>query len=513
MVKHLATSNEWSNILQLQISTKNALSYTLAKRIRTPNKQDLSDNPHPVKDLGILKWPSAKAHCNNIVKKASRVVNLILRSFCSSNPTRLSRAYKTFTRPILEYSSFVWNPHRISEINTLENIQRYFTRRALHSPTRNGIPYTTRLTTLGLERIGKTSEESTFSPESNRLVFLVVDGLSAPLLKVDPLSQRVKEGDPLVFLCTMEGDNAEKKFHFYKDGVEITSSKEGLLEPSSEPTDPPQNGSLRIPHASFSHNGEFACNYEGKRHNPSIVSYMSKAVNITVEPDNLPSPVLKVDSFSQRVKESDPLVFLCSTEGENAEKKFHFYKDGVEITSSKEGLQEPSSEPTDPLQGASLRIPHASFSHNGEFACSYEEKRHNRWIASSLSQAVIITIESDSDPIQKYSWIPIPFIILLILLAFYWWKKRSTLASQEQFQLREKKEERNDLAVMEPQGGTAASVSPVKDSEVTCSNIQDSFIPSPPPLTKRNLLPQEEEEGITYSDIVFPPKSRLQNHL
>ncbi|XP_026548220.1 uncharacterized protein LOC113429939, partial [Notechis scutatus] len=123
-----------------------------------------------------------------------------------------------------------------------------------------------------------------YSPESNQLVFSVVDVLPSPLLKVDPLSQRVKEGDPLVFLCSMEGGDREKKFHFYKDGVEITSSEEDLLEPSTEPTNPLQNASLRIPHASINHSGEFSCSYEEKRSNQWIMSPLSQGKNVTVEP-------------------------------------------------------------------------------------------------------------------------------------------------------------------------------------------------------------------------------------
>ncbi|KAG8141025.1 hypothetical protein E2320_003641 [Naja naja] len=327
-----------------------------------------------------------------------------------------------------------------------------------------------------MERL-ETSGTWPYSPESNQLVFSVVGVPPSPLLKVDLLTQRVKEGDPLVFLCSTEGGITEKKFHFYKDGVEITSSKECLLEPSSEPTNPLQNASLRIPHASFNHSGEFACSYEEKRSNRWIMSSWSQGVNITVEPVSTqdsdpiwryyrvaitimillvpfafycwtkksillwillesgvpPSPLLKVDLLTQRVKEGDPLVFLCSTEGGITEKKFHFYKDGVEITSSKECLLEPSSEPTNPLQNASLRIPHASFNHSGEFACSHEEKRSNRWIMSSWSQGVNITVEPEFPPM-------------------------------EQSQLAEKKEERDNLGMMEPPASTAATASPVKVS-------------------------------------------------
>ncbi|KAG8141017.1 hypothetical protein E2320_003634, partial [Naja naja] len=173
--------------------------------------------------------------------------------------------------------------------------------------------------------------------------------------------------------------------------------------------------------------------------------------------DAPPSPGLRVDPLSQRVKEGDPLVFLCSTEGGDREKKFYFYKDG------RRRSFEPSTEPTNPLQNASLRIPHASFNHSGEFACSYEEKSRNRWIKSSLSQGVNITVEpvwtQDSNIIWKFSWMAIPLIILLVPFAFYWWRKKNTSPPREQFQLVEKKEEGDLLGMMESQAATAATSS------------------------------------------------------
>ncbi|KAG8141023.1 hypothetical protein E2320_003643 [Naja naja] len=140
------------------------------------------------------------------------------------------------------------------------------------------------------------------SPQSNQLDFFISDAPPSPGLRVDPLSQRVEEGDPLVFLCSTEGGDREKKFHFYKDGLEITSSEEGLLEPSTEPTDPLQNASLRIPHASFNHSGEFACSYEEKRSNRWIMSSLSQGVNITVEPEKIQNMSLKIQNHELDLK-------------------------------------------------------------------------------------------------------------------------------------------------------------------------------------------------------------------
>jgi len=40
----------------------------------------------------------------------------------------MRRAYITYIRPILEYSSNVWNPHLLKHVNALERVQRHFTK-------------------------------------------------------------------------------------------------------------------------------------------------------------------------------------------------------------------------------------------------------------------------------------------------------------------------------------------------------------------------------------------------
>ena len=45
----------------------------------------------------------------------------------SSDPTCLLIAYKSYILPILEYSSAVWSPHLIKNIDNIESVQRNFT--------------------------------------------------------------------------------------------------------------------------------------------------------------------------------------------------------------------------------------------------------------------------------------------------------------------------------------------------------------------------------------------------
>ncbi|KAG8141083.1 hypothetical protein E2320_003703 [Naja naja] len=342
------------------------------------------------------------------------------------------------------------------------------------------------------------AQPDTISPSHNSTFPLSLFQSSSHLLH--PI--REEEEDVLSRILLGAEESLAESFIFYcKDQSDLTITNEGLNENTFNLRTADLN-SDRI---------KCTCRFERAGGWPT--SPQSNQMVFRVH-DAPPSPGLRVDPLSQRVEEGDPLVFLCSTERGDREKKFHFYKDGLEIISSEEVLLEPSTQPTNPLQNASLRILHASFNHSGEFACSYEEKRSNQWIMSSWSRRTNITVEpvwtQDSNPIWKFSWMVIPLIILLVPFAFYWWRKKNTSPPHEQFQLVEKKEEGDLLGMMESQATTAATSSSAKDSEVTYSCIQDSFTASPPGPTRENHPSQWEEEGIVYSDIVFQPKRRQQ---
>ena len=87
-------------------------------------------SPTIVKDLGILIDPQLKFnnHIFDIVKKANQRAILIHRSFLSKNTNNLLSAYKIYVRPLLEYATPVWNPSQLGLINTIESVQRKFTK-------------------------------------------------------------------------------------------------------------------------------------------------------------------------------------------------------------------------------------------------------------------------------------------------------------------------------------------------------------------------------------------------
>ncbi len=83
------------------------------------------------RDLGVLFSSNLKfaEHIASICKKAFCRVNLIFLAFYSRKPSFLVKMFKTFVRPILEYASPVWSPYLKKDIDSLEKVQRYFTRR------------------------------------------------------------------------------------------------------------------------------------------------------------------------------------------------------------------------------------------------------------------------------------------------------------------------------------------------------------------------------------------------
>lgn len=104
-----------------------------------------------IRDLGIIfdSKLSFCNHVNSIVSKASRALGFIcrsLRNFTNIHTHKL--LYYTYVRSSLEYGSVVWNPYYDSHTNTIESIQRKFTRILCYKFNIPRGTYETRLTAL-----------------------------------------------------------------------------------------------------------------------------------------------------------------------------------------------------------------------------------------------------------------------------------------------------------------------------------------------------------------------------
>ena len=75
------------------------------------------------KDLGVTldEHLHFNTHIKEIIHKANNVLGTIKRTFNSRDAADVIRLlYTTLVRPILDYSSTIWNPHQMGVIRELE---------------------------------------------------------------------------------------------------------------------------------------------------------------------------------------------------------------------------------------------------------------------------------------------------------------------------------------------------------------------------------------------------------
>ena len=131
---HLNIISHWSSTWQINISHTKCNTLENGKHpVHYP--YSLSNIPIAysdlVKDLGIHIQPDLQFdhHITNIINRANQRAFLILRSFISRNPNNLIKAFTVYVRPLVEYAPSVWSPSKLYLINSIENLQRRFTKR------------------------------------------------------------------------------------------------------------------------------------------------------------------------------------------------------------------------------------------------------------------------------------------------------------------------------------------------------------------------------------------------
>ena len=83
------------------------------------------------KDRGITynKHLLYTPHVLNITARASQCAKLILTCFTTQNPDVFMKVFIVYVRPMLEFSSTVWNPMTKQNISKVESVQKRFTKR------------------------------------------------------------------------------------------------------------------------------------------------------------------------------------------------------------------------------------------------------------------------------------------------------------------------------------------------------------------------------------------------
>ena len=122
-----------------------------------PQSRYFIDNePLPIetycRDLGITFTNdlNVRKHCLRIIRNAYYKMKQFRISFSCKDENFQIYVYKVYIRPLLEYSPQIWSPHMITDIDKIENVQRFFTKRL---PGLWNVPYMSRLQRLNIESL------------------------------------------------------------------------------------------------------------------------------------------------------------------------------------------------------------------------------------------------------------------------------------------------------------------------------------------------------------------------
>ena len=142
----------WANEWQLSISVSKCCVLNVGKATRSTcfNIDGISlPVVSSTRDLGVIVSHdlSPVLHISNIVAKAHKRTSAIYRAFTCRNVEILVRAFLTYVRPIVEHDSIIWSPYTVKDIESIESVQRRFTKRL---PGFHSLPYAERLKRLKL---------------------------------------------------------------------------------------------------------------------------------------------------------------------------------------------------------------------------------------------------------------------------------------------------------------------------------------------------------------------------
>ena len=125
---------EWAALWQLQLSVSKC-SILSVGRVLAKTDYYIGDTVLPYgskcRDLGVMITQdlSPAVHINEITAKAHQRANCILRCFVSKDISLLMRAFLVYVRPVVEYCSVIWSPCLKQDIESIEKVQRRFTKR------------------------------------------------------------------------------------------------------------------------------------------------------------------------------------------------------------------------------------------------------------------------------------------------------------------------------------------------------------------------------------------------
>ncbi|XP_075767985.1 immunoglobulin superfamily member 1-like [Pelodiscus sinensis] len=234
------------------------------------------------------------------------------------------------------------------------------------------------------------------SEKSTPVSVSVTERPPPPSLSLDPPQPIYIRGEQVTLRCSGQLNEKAAGYRFFKQSGEQISS--GV---SSQVT-------WQISTSDAAASQGYTCLYWRVESGREIPSEKSPPVLVSVT-DPPPQPELSVDPLSRVVSEGFSLNITCTAPGETHERRFHFYKDGVELIAGEPG--------TSSVNVSVLSIPRASPNITGDFTCGYEKNVSGRWIPSPRSRAENVTVNVTMPALQRVHYILLGTGGILLLIA------------------------------------------------------------------------------------------------
>ena len=127
---------DWSDKWLLRFHPDKCVSMNIRSKHKDspPNsyrmKDHILENSKCEKDIGVHidEFLSFDIHINTAINKANRILAITRKTFDYMNPEMFAQIFKSLVRPHVEYAAPVWTPHKIYQIEAIENVQRRATK-------------------------------------------------------------------------------------------------------------------------------------------------------------------------------------------------------------------------------------------------------------------------------------------------------------------------------------------------------------------------------------------------
>ncbi|XP_075768411.1 Fc receptor-like protein 5 [Pelodiscus sinensis] len=232
------------------------------------------------------------------------------------------------------------------------------------------------------------------SERSQNIPIAVTAPLPTPQLSVSPQQRVYITGESITLTCSAAGAPNNSMIRFYKDGQTLIP-EELCLRPHQATASvwlsaPPQTstytcGCWRV---------ESGREIESERSRPISIAVTGSSSKLAPSGDPPSGPVSK----------GPPLLLTCTAPGDTGERRFHFYKDGLEIVPRGAGSEIDAGEPSSGSVNVPVtRVLKAGPSNMGDFTCGYEKNVSGRWVPSPRSQSVNIPM-SEPRTARGFPW-------------------------------------------------------------------------------------------------------------